>query len=365
MQFKPTKLFEFYKRHEALGLTAIHQSNPQPLTLGELETLIDEPLLELAQSTPLGYAAVAGDESLRLAIAGIYQHQDPQQIACFVGAQEAIFCSLVSLLQPKDKVVAITPIFAPLIATAEEIGCQLQLISLDAKQQWQLDLDELEAAIKANCKLLVLNFPHNPTGAMISEQQLEHIIQLCAENDCWILSDEVFRGLEHDPHDRLPAVADRYAKAISIGVLSKAFALPALRVGWVSCQDQQLLTRMLQVKTAGSICGSRIDELIATKVITQHEKIWQENRRRLNKNFQSLASFMAQHNDLFDFAAPKAGCVCFPILKNQTADELSKQLIEDDRLMILANDLFLTELNGFRLSFGYQANLEYLDQLIK
>ncbi|MEN8219227.1 MAG: pyridoxal phosphate-dependent aminotransferase [Pseudomonadota bacterium] len=146
------------------------------------------------------------------------------------GAQEGIYCCIHALLEKNDKVLAITPVFEPLISTAKEIGCHIIIQSLEPKKVWELDLSQLETNLKQGIKLLIINFPHNPTGAMLTFQQLKQIISLCDKYDCWLLSDEVFRGLEHDESKRLPHVADIYPKGISIGVLSKSFALPGIRV---------------------------------------------------------------------------------------------------------------------------------------
>lgn len=365
MMFKPTPLYQYYQRYEGLKVTPVHQSNPQPFTMAELSTCIDEPINSLYEEFEFSYASMRGDIKLREAITSLYQHDNPTEIACFVGAQEAIFCAMYSVLRAQDKVTAITPIFGPLIATAEEIGCDIDLVSLQIiDEQWRLDLDELEASIKKGARLLVINFPHNPTGATLSEAELLKIIEICNENNCWILSDEVFRGLEHEPEKRLPAVADLYPRAISLGVLSKSFALPALRVGWVSCQDERMVERMVQIKSALSICGSHLDEKISTHVITKHEKVWDRNRRLILENLNQFDTGTLNTDLISTFIKPQAGCTAFPLLHQTISpDDFSEEMIYEKKIMTLPAELFLTDYNGVRFGFGYNSSVKLLSHV--
>ncbi len=365
MLFKPTSLYQFYKRYETLDLTPIHQSNPQPFTMIELEAIIGKKTSFLDDQLELGYASLQGDLRLREAITTLYEHENPDEIATFVGAQEAIFCAMYSLLKAKDKVVAISPIFAPLIATAEEIGCEIDLVSLTpTKDKWVLDLAQLEASIKADCKLLIINFPHNPTGAMLTEDELLKIIDICDQNNCWILSDEVFRGLEFKPEQRLPAVADLYPQAISIGVLSKSFATPAIRIGWISCQDKMIIERMIEIKSSFSICTSHIDEQFAIHIILQHEKVWERSRNKVLNNFSNFDRNVTKSHLLSRFIKPQAGCVCFPLLNDAIlASDFSEELIQNKNLMTLPADLFISSHNGIRLGFGYDNNSHLISSI--
>ena len=364
MQFKPSSIIEYCEQWKALSPIPIHQSNPQPFTLSELETIIGSTDSLFDELDSLSYATVQGDVELRKAIASIYSHNDTNQIATFAGAQEAIFCCLNTLLKPGDKVAAISPIFEPLINPARELGCDIQLVSLVAEDRWKLDLNQLEDVVRSGCKLLIINFPHNPTGAMISKEELLQIIKICDDSNCWILSDEVFRGLEHNPENQLPAVADLYSKAISISVLSKAFALPALRIGWISCQDKSVIDRTLEIKSSLSICNSLLDEKITTKVVLHHNEIWNQNRYLITRNLEQLNKFMSCHQEQFEFIQPEAACVCFPLLRNKySASEYAQQLIEKQNILVLPGKLFSTSLNGFRLGFGSEANLDHLKSL--
>ncbi|MFK8066942.1 MAG: pyridoxal phosphate-dependent aminotransferase [Gammaproteobacteria bacterium] len=364
MRFKLKSIPEYNKQWASYAPTPMHQSNPQPFTIHELEQLIGR-IDRFEPEQKLDHSATQGDLVLREAITTLYDHSDVDRIATFAGAQEAIFCSLQALLHPNDTVAVITPVFEPLFDTAQDIGCEIQFIPLLANKHWKIDLNKLEEVINEDCKLLIINFPNNPTGAMISEEELRQIIEICDKNNCWILSDEVFRGLEYNQDDQLPSVADLYPKAISIGVISKAYALPAIRIGWINCQDESVIEHAINIKLSLSICNSLLDEKLATLVIKNHRKIWDRNRKLIKNNLEKLKEFMLKENDVFDFVLPEAGSVCFPLLKNNiSASDYAEKLIKKHYLTVLPNHLFSTDQNGFRLGFGYKNNIDNLNSLV-
>ncbi len=170
--------------------------------------------------------------------------------------------------------------------------------------------------------------------------------------------------MEYKIDDRLPAVADIYPRAISIGVLSKAFALPALRVGWIACQQTSIVKRAMEIKAHFSICNSLIDEKITTRVIQHHEAIWDRSRTLIADNLDLLEKLIQDKQQPFKYTPPKAGCCCFMLMDEKThAEAYATQLIEKHKLLVLPNPLFLTSINGFRLGFGYQKNTQYLNTL--
>lgn len=365
MRFEPLAIDQYRAEHFNPALQSVSQSNPEPLSSGELEALIG-PVADLfSQYDRTGYSPSRGSEALRQAITHLYSDITPDQVVTFAGAQEAIFCIMHSLLKQGDKVVAITPIFEPLIKIAQETGCEVTTVSLQHGDQWSLDLDHLQRLIKDDCRMLVLNFPHNPTGAMIKEPDLRQLIDCCRQNDVWLVSDEVFRGLEYDPSQRLTAAADQYIRAISIGVMSKAFALPAIRIGWIACQDRTVLQRVCEIKAYLSICNGYFDEILATEALKKFLQIWERNRLLLTKNMSRLDAFFQDHTDLFQLIRPQAGCVCFPLITSDNhANDYAEKLIQQTSLLALPGHLFMTSLNGIRLGFGYSETADHLQKML-
>ena len=356
----------FSAKWRKLNPVNFHSSNPQAFSIQELNQLLDENLFAMDSLQQLNYVPDEGTESLRSAISLLFTNISVPEIVITSGAQEAIFCCIHALLETNDKVLAITPIFEPLLSTAQEIGCQIITQSLQPKTVWELDLNQLEQNLKQGIKLLILNFPHNPTGAMLTFQQLNQIISLCDKYDCWLLSDEVFRGLEHEESNRLPCVADIYPKGISIGVLSKSFALPAIRVAWVASQNKWLMQRLIEIKAYLSICNSFIDSIISEKVIKQHQKIWQRNRKIILANKFILNEYMNNHSEYFSYSVPEAGCLAFPIFKPFSVERFAENLVYTNKLLVLPSSVFYTSINGFRLSLGskdFNDKIELLHKL--
>lgn len=351
-RFKPLKMAGFSAKWCKLNPVNFHSSNPQSFSIQELNQLLSHDILSMDIQQQLSYVPDEGVESLRCAISLLFAQISSEDIVTTSGAQEAIFCCIHALLEKNDKLLAITPIFEPLLSTAEEIGCQIITQSLQPKKVWELDLNQLEQNLKQGIKLLIINFPHNPTGAMLTLFQLHQIISLCEKYDCWLLSDEVFRGLEHEENKRLPSVADIYPKGISIGVLSKSFALPAIRLGWIASQNNWLKQRLIEIKGYLSICNSLIDSIISEKVIKQHQKIWQRNRKIILANKLILNEYMANHSEYFSYPEPQAGCLAFPIFKPFSVERFAENLVQTNKLLVLPGYVFNTSINGFRLSLG-------------
>jgi aspartate/methionine/tyrosine aminotransferase len=362
-RFKSLKMVEFSARLRKFNPINFHSSNPQEFSINELNKLLNENILAIDSQQQLGYVASEGNESLRCAISLLFTQISYQDILTTSGAQEAIYCCIHALLETNDNVLAITPIFEPLILTAQEIGCNIITQTLEPKKVWELDLNKLEQNLKQGIKLLIINFPHNPTGALLTSYQLNQIISLCDKYNCWLLSDEVFRGLEHKENKRLPCVADIYPKGISIGVLSKSFALPAIRIGWIASQNNWLKQRLIEIKNYLSICNSLIDSIISEKIIQQHQKIWQRNREIILANKLILNKYINNNSEYFSYSEPEAGCLAFPIFKPFSVEHFAEKLVQTNKLLVLPGYVFNTPINGFRLSLGskdFNEKLKYL-----
>ena len=170
--------------------------------------------------------------------------------------EELIFIAMNALLRPGDHVIATFPGYQSLYAIAEALGCSVTRWPLEVRDgRWGLDLDFLAAAIRPETRLLVVNFPHNPTGYLPSRSELDAIIELARRHGLHVFSDEMYRLLEYDAETRLPPVADLYERGISLSGLSKSFALPGLRIGWLAMRDADLLARCIAFHDYTTICS--------------------------------------------------------------------------------------------------------------
>src|SRR5262249_19788186 len=148
------------------------------------------------------------------------------------------------------------------LEVARSTGAAVSLWQRRHEDGWAYDTDELERLLRPETRVLYVNSPHNPTGSHMTRDVQDRIVELARERDLVLFSDEVYRGLEHDPADRLPAACDLYERAISLGTVSKAHGLPGLRIGWLACRDPALLDRVTGMKLYTTICSSAPSELL-------------------------------------------------------------------------------------------------------
>jgi aspartate/methionine/tyrosine aminotransferase len=271
-------------------------SAPYLLGCSDAETLPMQALLDLAcnedltawQTLKLGYTTTQGDPELRSTIASsLYLGLSPDNIVCFSGAEEGIYAALTALCQPNSQVIVLTPCYQSLQTIPMQVGAQVIPVLLQENEQWQLPLDRIEQAIGPSTQGIVINFPHNPTGQVITPTELNSLIALCERHQLWLFSDEVYRLLgQPDLPWALPA-AQLYPKALSLGVMSKAYGLPGLRVGWLACQDKALLAKICQVKHYLSICNSAPSEVLSRIALKNQHTILARNNQLIKNNADS------------------------------------------------------------------------------
>ena len=365
MNFKPFKMAQFSAQWPLGKLHNMHSSNPEPWTWDELSEAIETDLYSILNNTSFAYEPVQGNQTVREQISQLYHSGlSVADITLTSGAQEGIFLVMQALLNPGDHVITFSPCFEPLTQVAIDAGAQVSTLPLDEINGWTINWDLLENSFNESTKLVVINFPHNPTGAHISEAELLQLIKLCEQHNCWLFSDEVFRGLEHLTADRISCAADLYDKAITMGVLSKALALPGVRLGWLSCQNNDLNRQILTIKSHLSICQSSLDAQLCQAIIPHSELMWQRSVGIINRNKANLAELLAS-NQAFKWHAPKASATAFIQCHDSEATDLCQLWGTHHRLLLLPNEVFLTRHSGFRLTLGSQRIQPKYKQLFK
>lgn len=346
------------------------------MTASDVETLSLRELLELA--TPedraawdelrLGYIETFGTPALRQAVAATYDKLTADDILAFAGIEEGIFAAMQALLDSDDHAVVVTPNYQSAETLPLSI-CATDGVPLDAGNAWALDLDLLRGKLRPNTKLIYVNFPHNPTGKVIPQVQFNELIELCRSRGIYLLSDEVYRGLERDLGRQLPQAADLYERGLSINVMSKAYGLPGLRVGWIACRDHAVLTRMERIKHYLSICNAGPSEHLAVIALKARERILKRNRDLLAENLASMNVFFDEFSDLFDWSIPDGGCIAYPRYKGKEGVEtFCRRLAEEDGIILLPasiyqSDLTETPTDRFRIGFGRSYTAEGLSAM--
>jgi aspartate/methionine/tyrosine aminotransferase len=356
----------FFSKWEFVAKHHLCASDMQSMKLSELLAMADADDREAWDALYLGYTETWGSPELRETIATTYQRLAASEILTFVGAEEGIFAAMHALLRPGDHAITIIPNYQSVESVPLSI-CDTSGIALDAERGWDLDLQQLRDAIRPNTKVICINFPHNPTGKVISQATLNEIISLCRAHGIYLFSDEVYRLIERRPELTLPQAADIYERGISLGVMSKAYGLPGIRVGWVACKDAEALRRMEGMKHYTSICGAAPSELLAKIALKARERILARNRALIVRNLALLEAFFAEHPDLFAWYLPDGGCIGFPrYLGREGVETFATRLAEQSGVLLLPasvykSDLGATPADRFRIGYGRENMAAGLD----
>lgn len=269
---------------------------------------------------------------------------------CFAGAEEPIFAFFNEAVGPGDHVIAHWPAYQSLYSVAEAAGAALTKWEARERNRWQLDPDELPKMLRPQTKVLVINSPHNPTGALLERDRLEAIITFARKHGLWLFSDEVYRGLEHDPALRNPAVADLYERGISLGALAKSYGLAGLRIGWVACQDRALLARLSAFKDFLTICNAGPSELLGAIALRHGEALIARCRQLVLKNLAHASALLARHAGRLGWVAPTAGTTGFVAVAGASA--FANRLLEQTGVLVLAGPQLDCADTHFRLGLG-------------
>jgi aspartate/methionine/tyrosine aminotransferase len=362
---KPFKLERYFSKYEFNVPYLMCASDFEPLTQQELLAMADAETSKLWQNLSLAYTETAGHPLLRQAIAGLYEKIVPEQVLV-LAPEEGIFIALQALLAPGDHVVAIWPGYQSLHEIPRQLGCTLSFWKPEKKNYPRFSITRLKTLLRKETRLLIINFPHNPTGAMLDKADLEELVHLAAERGLTVFSDEMYRFLEYDSKDRQPGLCDLLPKAVSLGGLSKGFGLPGLRIGWLATQDHKLWLKMAAWRDYTTICNSAPSEILGLIALRNREKITAQHRKTILANLELLDGFFNKYRDQFEWYRPRAGSIALPALKGKRdATRFCADLVKQQGVLLVPGKVFGCEANRFRIGFGRKNLPQALEQLAR
>jgi aspartate/methionine/tyrosine aminotransferase len=347
----------FFSKWEFTARYHLTASDAESLPLRELLAIASAEDRAAFDALWLGYTETFGSPPLREVIASTYNNQSADNILCFAGAEEGIYVAMHALLDRQDHAIVVTPNYQ----AAETVPlslCEVTGVPLDPDRSWTLDIDRVAQAIRPNTKLVSINFPHNPTGKILEYDRLMALVALCRKRGLWLFSDEVYRLLGLHPERNIPQVADIYEKGLSLNVLSKAYGLSGLRIGWIATADRALRLKMERFKHYLSICNSAPSELLARIALKNRERILARNNQLLADNFVLLEKFFADFQHLFQWYRPDGGCVAYPrYLGAAPVDAFTQDLVERAGVLLLPATVYRSALgptptDRFRIGYG-------------
>ncbi|MGN6307157.1 MAG: aminotransferase class I/II-fold pyridoxal phosphate-dependent enzyme [Mesorhizobium sp.] len=290
---------------EQLGYDTIRynlsESSVADRRLGELNLKLDDILL--------CYGDHRGAPDLRALVAKTGEGLAADDVLITAGAAGALFIISTSMLKAGDHIVVVRPNYATNIETPRAIGCDLSFIDLRFEDGFRLDLGKIEEAIRPGTKYVSVTYPHNPTGVMISPDELRALVDLVERKGIRLLFDETYREMTSGP--MLPLAAGLSDRVISVSSLSKTYGIPGIRIGWLVTRDSALMETFLAAREQIGISGSMVDEYIAYVALSQREDWLAFNNARIASAFAIVKDWIASE-PLVEWVEPSGGCVCFP-----------------------------------------------------
>jgi aspartate/methionine/tyrosine aminotransferase len=362
VEIEPFAIERYYERFEFSTELMLSSSDCESLSVSELLELEPDAERRLHELR-LGYTETPGSHELRAAVAGLYEHVDPEDVLTLAAAEEGIFVTYHALLRPGDHVVVEAPCYGSAIEVARSTGAEVSLWLRRHEDGWAHDVDALERMLRPETKLIYVNTPHNPTGTQMSGAAFERLVEVARERSIVVLCDEVYRGLEHDPADRLPAACDAYARAISLGTVSKAHGLPGLRIGWLASRDRELLRRITDMKLYTTICSSAPSELLVALALRHADRLVRRSRELVLSNLPVLDGFIERRSDLFDWVRPTAGPIGFPrVAGSEDVQRWCEETAERAGVLLLPGSVY-EQPRHVRFGFGRRNLPQALERL--
>lgn len=352
MKIQKFQLERYFADYEFSTKYTLSSSDLDGLYQKDLLNLADDQTKKLWKDLQLGYTESNGLPLLRYEISQLYKNVDPDNILICTPV-EGIFIALNTILGKGDHIISTFPSYQALYSVAESIGCEITKWIPDENNNWELNLEFLEKSIKPNTKLIIVNFPHNPTGYLPSLEKYNQIIEIARKHNIYIFSDEMYQFLEYDLASRLPAACDIYEKAVTLFGMSKTFGLAGLRIGWLVTKDRTLLRKMQEFKDFTSICSSAPSEILSLIALRNKEKIIEEHLKKLTLNLNLLKKFMDKYREIFSVVLPKAGTVCFPkLIIKEDSDNFCQNILKSTDILLLPSKVFEYGNSHFRIGFG-------------
>ena len=308
MNIDSFKIEEWMNKYEHLAKYDMTATCIKSFSLKDFFAITNTDFTEIYEK-PLDYGYITGSPKLRKNAAKLYSGKTEKNVTVTLGAIGANSLVFTSLLNKGDEVVSIIPTYQQHYSVPKQLGCNVKIIRLKPELNWHIDFEELEQTVTPKTKLITLNNPNNPTGAVLSESELKKIAELAEKNDAYILCDEVYRFLNHDENTNSLSAAEIYDKGISTFSMSKTFSLAGIRVGFIVA-DERLTEEFHHQRQYNTISISALDDYIAGVALENKDKIIARNRQIILAGKKLLTDWVNQESRI-SLIEPKAGTTAF------------------------------------------------------
>ncbi|AEM85871.1 aminotransferase class I/II-fold pyridoxal phosphate-dependent enzyme [Streptomyces violaceusniger] len=340
----------------------IASSDIEGLALDELLSLCDRETRTLWNSLTLGYSHSLGHPLLRAEIAGLYRGVEPEDVHAFAGTTEAVFAAVSAALSPGDHAVVIGPTYQLLTGLPAAVGADVDLVELTGRDGWALDVDRVRSVCRPGTRLLVLNAPNNPTGALPSPDQVRALAGLAESLGARLLVDEVYRGLEA-PEAAPPSGVELGPHVVTVSGVSKVYGLAGLRIGWVASTDVDYRESLREFRYWTTLNNSLPSEILAIVALRARATLLGRARGIVTANRALLEDFLAQHSDWFDWVPTRAGTTAYPRLLHDDARCAAETLATRHGVFVVPSSVIPGAGEHLRIGLGRTGLSEGLDAL--
>lgn len=353
MRIAEFELERYFARWEFAVRHVLCASDVEGWPMGELLELADDQTRALWSGLRLGYTESTGHPLLRREIASLYDTLEADDVLVLSGAEEGIFALVTAVLEPGDHAIVTWPGYQSLYEVARAVGADVTLHELRAEDGWRLDPEALRRQVTPRTRLIVANVPHNPTGMLPDRAGYEALVAIAAEAGATLLSDEVYRYLEIDEADRLPAGADLGGHVVSLGVMSKSFAMAGLRIGWLATRDRALLGRVAAMKDYTTICAAGPSEILALIGLRARAAVLERSRRIVVDGLAEVDALIGRWPGVLEWVRPRGGSIGFVHLRDDLdADAFAAGLVASEGVLLMPGSTFGHRGNFVRIGFG-------------
>ena len=342
----------------------------ESLKIGELLEMagLKESFYDELCNMKLTYGAIEGSQELRKEICKLYKKVKIENTSVTHGAIGANALSIMTLVEPGDRVVSVLPTYQQHYSIPESIGAEVKILPLEYENQFLPDLNQLKELVNENTKLICINNPNNPTGAVMDEEFLKKIVEIARTVDAYVICDEAYRGLTHEGESFTTSIADLYEKGISTASMSKTFSMAGIRLGWIA-GPEEFIEKINRQRDYHVISVGMVDDRLATIALQNKEKILERNLKIVRENAKLLDDWIAGEK-LLTYIKPKGGTTAF--LKydfDMPSVDLCIKLLEETGVMLLPGSAL--DMEGF-LRIGYcnspeveKAGMEKISEFLK
>lgn len=354
----------FFARYEFTTPYQLCNSDCETVTVDELLKMADVSMGQFGQLA-LGYTESLGNPSLREQIAQTYSAAKRDDVIMLGAPVEGIYLAARAALDPGDEVIVLTPAYDALINLFEHVVGAANVRRwefIPGDQQWQLDIDQLRRLITPRTKMLVVNFPHNPTGYLPTQDQMDALVDLVDDHDLILFCDEMYYGLIHSGTAAIKSAADSTRRAIVLSGLSKTYGLPGLRTGWLVVQDEALRQNIVNWKFYTSICASAPSEFLALAAWKVRNPLREKNIAQIERNLQVADAFFQRWPQLFRWRKPMAGSTALVGMNVPSVTAYAARLAQEAGVLILPAVTLGSDDQHMRMGFGRSAFAEALER---